>query len=188
MDSPKDFLYHITYFANLDSISEEGITPGNDPAIGTSQYDEHREGNIFLTEAPGVIFWHSKAEEWAYSTSDDWAEDGKVPVVLRVARDSEIGEDDEIIGTLEELVEEDEPGTRDAAADAWIFEGELGPEDIEVFYDGSWIPIEDWSDIDIDRSLEFVEDSEDSEPEYTGYYQMKDDHENPLYVDFHNRF
>jgi hypothetical protein len=178
MEDPNDFYYHVTYFANLDSIAEEGITPGNAPAIGTSQYDEHRKGNIFLTTAPGVIFWQSKSEEWAYSTSDDWYEEGLIPVVLRIPASEELNEE----------LEEDEPGTRDAAADAWVLKGSIDPEDIEVYYDGEWLPIEDWDEIDIDSTVDFVEDSEEDDPEYEGYYEMKSDDENPLYVDFHNRF
>jgi len=174
-EDPNDFIYHVTYFRNLEGIAEEGITPGNAPAIGTSIYDEHRKGKIFLTEAGGVIFWYGKSEEWAGEIGgDDWAEEGLVPVVLRVLLDEE----------LEEELEEDEPGTRDAAYDAWTLEGEI-VDDIEVYSDGEWIPVEDWEEISVDDALEFVEDESEDDPDYLGYYELKSDDENPLYPDFH---
>lgn len=167
MDNPDNFYYHVTYFKNLDAIAEEGIAPDQTPAIG-SGYGAHKEGKVFLTVYQGVSFWHSRAEEWAYDTEDDdWFEDGYIPVILRVPASDELNDE----------LEEDELGSQDSNRDAWMLEGSIEPDGIEVFYDGAWMPIEDWNAIDIDTAVQFHEED-------GGYHIMLEDDDNPLYVDF----
>ena len=46
MEDPEDFVYHVTYFRNLDSIAEEGITPGNEPAIGMGSIRASKQNSV----------------------------------------------------------------------------------------------------------------------------------------------
>ena len=135
------YLYHVTYFSRLDGIARRGLRPGHGRSIGAAIYDTHRKGAIFLTEKSGVGFWAERAEQWAVDQSDDPLGDGLVPVVLRVPDIDEC--------------EEDEPGTRDARADAWRCTASIAADDIQVWTGRRWAPVEDyWDDVEPGSALD----------------------------------
>lgn len=133
-----DPLYHVTYFANLDGIAEQGLVAGAGHSIGGDGLAAHKAGRLFLTETEGIGFWMGRAEEWAEHNSDNPVEDWLVPVVLRVKAPA----DDDL--------EDDEIGTRDAGGrSAYHTEAAIDPDHVQVFDGEHWIPIYDFEDIDI---------------------------------------
>jgi len=87
------WLYHVTFARNLEGIAERGLIPYSGGGI-TGGGDPDK---VFASEAEHVSYWLSKAEQWAYDRSDNLAEDGWVPVVIRFPRtDVEAIENDEI--------------------------------------------------------------------------------------------
>ena len=149
-----DYLYHVTYFAYLSDIASRGIVPNMGSSMGGAGLESHKKGRVFATAHDGVSFWYGRSEEWAFDGYDDWAEIGLVPVVLRFP--DEHGD----------IAEEDEPGSGDSGADAWMIPGEIVDE-IEFYLDGKWHPIEHFEIINIAAALDDG--------------SMKSDYENPLF-------
>jgi len=89
------FLYHVTYLANLDKIATSGLLPNANNGIGGPALKSYKAGKVFLTDAGGVDFWLNRAEMFAYNDSDNIAEDGLVPVVLRVVEPKYLTKDEE---------------------------------------------------------------------------------------------
>jgi len=152
------YLYHITYASRLPGIEDDGLLADQPRSIGSGAYDSHRGGRVFATEQDGVFFWYARAEEWAEHNSDDLLEDELVPVVLRFSD-----------GFAES---EDEEGTRDARAQAWIV-SEIPPEEIEVWDGEGWSTLD--AELDIESALVDLNDDE-SDPWWT----FSHSHENPL--------
>lgn len=150
----EDYLYHVTYYNRLASISTRGLRPNQARSIGGEAYDFHRKKRVFLTTGEGVFFWHSRAEAFAEHNSDNILEDGMVPVVLRVLR-STIEEDNDL--------ELDEIGTTDASgSESWMLVNNIIlPEDLEVWKSSRWIPIDEWDSIDPEDALDIERDEDD---------------------------
>lgn len=155
-EEESEYLYHVTTYRRLETIADTGLLRGRARAIGAPSHDHHAAKGIFLTEAGGVFFWHSRAEDHANHGSDDVLEDEVVPVVLRVHPDS----------IPDEEYEQDAEGTRDALSDAWIVQGPIDAEDIDVFDGKDWIPIEAWESIDPMLGVVKVDVDDDGEPIY----------------------
>ena len=151
-----DYLYHVTTYRRLETIAEDGLRRGHARAIGAPSYDANAARGIFLTDPEGVFFWHARAEDHAEHGSDDVLEDGSIPVVLRVDVDD----------LPDEELDEDEAGTKDACADAWISEGPVDPENIEVFDGEAWIQVTDWEELNPELGVEKVDEDDDGEPIY----------------------
>lgn len=156
MSKDTSYVYHVTTYRRLEAIAERGLLRGRARAIGAPSLDSHAAQGIFLTDPEGVFFWHGRAELHAEAGSDDVLEDGVVPVVLRV--DVEDVPDDELAP--------DEEGTRDASADAWIAQGPIESDDIEVFNGKKWVEIADWESVDPILGVEKYDDDDDGEPIY----------------------
>lgn len=137
-DDGTSHFYHVTYYNRLPGISARGLITGGAPSIGGSGLDSHRRDAVFLTTFEGLSFWVDRAEQWAYHSSDDLLEDGFVVVVLRVL------DTDELI----EECEEDTIGTEDAGEYALKCLTNIDPEDIEMFWDGEWMSVDDYESID----------------------------------------
>jgi 5-methylcytosine-specific restriction endonuclease McrA len=161
-------LYHVTYFNRLENISHKGLVPGSGRSIGGAAYDVHAAQGIFLTEGDGISFWYGKAEDFAEHNSDNILEDGLVPVVLKIDYEG-----------LKSDLQSDEPGTDDSRSEAYIHTGPIEPEYLEVWDGSSWIPVEDYWDIDIEQALD-KEEMEDEDGNEEEYYLFKYSNENPL--------
>ena len=162
-----DVLYHVTYSGRLESIADRGLRSGQARSIGSAGYDGHAKRGIFLTDADGVFFWHSKAEEFADYHSENVLEDELVPVVLRVDLDGVEGE-----------LEDDELGSKDAGyRDAYIAKGSIAPEFLEVFDGREWLPIEEWDQVNPSLAVVVeieVEEDDDGEEEQWTSVRFKD--------------
>jgi hypothetical protein len=138
------YLFHVTTADRLDGIAEEGLCPGRGSAIGGVP-DSHKQGRVFLSEFEGTSYWASRAEDWVTSEHDEYAELGMALVVTRVPRAS----------LDPALLKDDELGTTDSRKPAYAYEGDIAPEDVEVWDGASWMPA---ADARIDASLGFTED------------------------------
>jgi hypothetical protein len=140
-------LYHVTFFRNLEGIAEDGLLPAGGGRQGLGNYGwAHKARGVFVSEAGGLIFWLSKAEDWANHRSDRVLDEGYVPVVLRVPRPR---------GDLEE----DELGAGDAREGAWILGG-VPPEDVEVWDGRAWLPVGEWERVDPALGVTVEDDDE----------------------------
>jgi len=135
--------YHVTYYKDLGSIEDSGLSPGGGGAMGRGGYSGHSRGRLFMTEEAGLPFWYGRMEEHANDLSDDPLEDGYVPVVLRFPEPEE--------------TEVDEPGTQDARAESFYSEEGVDPDDIEIWDGSSWIPLSGWEGVDPSQAFEVDE-------------------------------
>lgn len=138
-----DDLYHITFYRNLRYIAEEGLKPDQARTIGTSIYDEHRRGRIFLCGRKDVSFWYERAEAFAIDRSDDFISDGIVPVVLRVA-DS----------WVEEVSQDTVAATESKRSDSWFYEGSIDASDLEVWTGAAWTYVDNYEAIDLVKAVD----------------------------------
>jgi len=162
-DSP-EFLYHVTYFSRLERIATQGLLAGQGRSIGAPSYDSHAAKGLFLTEPEGIRFWFGKSENFAEHRSDNPYEDGLVPVVLRI----------DAASLSDDKMSEDDLGTRDAFNQAYIYKDGIAPDYLEIWDGSSWIPVEDYWDVDTLQAFT-VEQDEDSGDDL---YWFKND--NPL--------
>jgi hypothetical protein len=131
------YAYHVTFYRSLDAIEQEGLVPQASGAVGRGGgYAAHSQDRTFLSDCEGVDFWYNRSEDHAFSMADDPIEDGYTPIVLRV----EVSEDD---------LFDDELGAEDSRHEAWFTTEDIEPEDIEVWDGNSWLPIDEWSTIEV---------------------------------------
>jgi hypothetical protein len=156
-----DYLYHITFFRNLHSISQNGLSPGAGQLLGHGGNTGRSQGNIFMTDFSGIFHWYSKIEAMAEYHSDNLLEDEIVPVVLRTPKQDE--------DTADETAEQ--AGLYEEFKRSNIIE----PEELEVFDGTQWIPIEDYDSIDISIALtkEEADEEESEEESYEEYGDKK---------------
>ena len=151
-------LFHVTYYGRLESIAEDGLVRGAPKSIGAPAYDYHRAKGVFLTDVEGIFHWYHKAEDFAEHESENYIEDGAVPVVLRVADPGDLVEDD--VANSETLFEN------------YISPGGVVSEDIEVWTGREWVAVDRWEDVDPEQSVKWVDDVEEDDEEYSGYWQF----------------
>lgn len=133
-----EYFFHVTYYNRLPSISSQGIVP-NAPASSSGNY-EHKQGKVFFTEASGISFWYGRAQEWAENRSDETLDVGFVPIVLRFFVYDEF--------------EEDEVGSSDANARAFMHDKQVEAEEIEIWNGVNWIPVYNYDQIDPGKAIE----------------------------------
>lgn len=125
-----DYLYHVTFISSLPGIQSSGLQAGS----GQTFQKGYQAGKLFVTEKDGVFFWNSKYEDWANHKSDDPLVDGLIPVTLRFR----------VTPDIEESLDIDEEGTRDAMYDAlYIEDGSIPSSDLELFNGTSWVPVDE---------------------------------------------
>ena len=162
-----DPLYHVTYFNRLDGISGAGLRPGMARSIGAGGYDAHAKKGVFLTEDDGVNFWFNRAEQFADHNSDNPLEAGLVPVVLKI----------DPAAFLEDDLIDDELGSKDAMSGAYIISDGIDADFIDVWDGSSWIPVDNYENIDIEQSFD-KEEIEDEDGGDDAYFMFK--YDNPL--------
>ncbi len=121
-------LYHVTFAGSLEAIQRQGLLPGSGGKFGGG-YAGHSEGKLFLTEPGGVFFWHHRIA--ATVTPMERAEE--TPVVLRFVPTAD----------EEEAMQEDEIGTKDAMAEAYMFKGSVPPERLKMWDGSEWVSLND---------------------------------------------
>lgn len=109
LDSPDDYLYHVTTAPAARSIAAEGLMPGASQAFGSS-YAGHSRGRVFLTDRNGVSFWRDRIEQNLELAQRN---PPKV-VVMKIPRSA-----------VPEGLQVDKAGTADARAPAWYFTGKI---------------------------------------------------------------
>jgi hypothetical protein len=161
-DELEEYLYHVTYLKDLDSIQESGLRPGRGQTF-SGGYAGHASGRVFYTSADGVKFWAQRYGEMADSNTDN-PEEGWVPVVLRIDVDF-LGE-----------VYPDEPGSKDASAPAFFSEVTLSSEYFDVWNGSKWVELPD-ADIEamMEAMLEASEYEQDDEDDEEGWYIVDSD-------------
>jgi len=156
-----DVVYHVTYYRNLDGISEEGLLGDVGGGVGQGAgYSEHSKQGVFTTTWDGLLFWYSRSEDWGQNELVGDEQEfftGTFPVVLAVRTN------------VFEGLKRDEIGTRDAFADAWIVD-DVDPEEVFVWNGERWVPLEDWDTIDPEKAFDREETGEIIENEFSEHY------------------
>ncbi len=153
-----EYLYHVSYYRNLDSIASSGLMPAGNNTLSPG-YASHAKGRVFMTESDGVSFWFHRCEQFAEANSDDIYDEGWVPIVLRIPYEGELNDDD--------------LGTQDARANAYYVNEAVEPDEIEAWNGSSWISIGDAGSIDTLQAFDVqteTDDEEDGGEERTLYY------------------
>lgn len=119
---PPQVLFHCTYAKNLDAIAKHGLRPGLSPNLMRASPGNHR--GVYLCDEDGVRFWFRKLVDHAEDRSETPAEDGLVPVVLRVETTCK--------------VVDDERGTRDSGAVAVVCPRPIVPGALKVWNGSAW--------------------------------------------------
>lgn len=145
--SPPKYLYHLTFYKNIDSILENGLNHGFSSAVGRGGYAGYSAGKTFLTDLSGVKFWYSKMEENAQDLSDNIIEDQMIPVVLRID-----------VEGLE--MQTDEIGSKDSSAQSFTTTLPIEPEYIDIWDGSSWVSLED--EIDLHQAITIEEDNDET--------------------------
>jgi hypothetical protein len=116
--------YHVTYLRSIESILNEGLTPGSKGGIGIGAYSSWSNGKLFFSTCQSDLsFWLSRYEDHAADRSDDFVEDLMIPVVLRFEIDN---------------YEIDTMGQNEGRQCSFYTIQKIPPEDLEVFYNGTW--------------------------------------------------
>ncbi len=80
------YVYHTTYYRNLDSISDNGLDyEENGGANFTKPWlqTHSAQGNFFVTDTQNIKWWIHVLEYQASDKSDNIDEDGLIPFILR---------------------------------------------------------------------------------------------------------
>lgn len=115
IDTPDEFLYHVTSAPNAQRILQSGLRPRTTPRglVSGSVYDQYGQGKAFLTERAGVPFWQERIEAHLFDRFDDPPD----IATLRLPR-----------SIIEQLLQPDALGTRDARAPAYFVTRPIGPQ------------------------------------------------------------
>jgi hypothetical protein len=120
------YLYHVTYMNRINAIAEEGLALNSSPSIGGMAYEGHKQGRIFLTDADGVSFWLTRAEQFAYDQADNPVEEGYVPIVLRTKNTARLH------------AEADEIGSSDSGSHAFYVSKTIPASQLEYWGSTQW--------------------------------------------------
>lgn len=145
----QDYLYHVSYYAYIDSIMDDGLVRDRNRTFSHGSYGSHSKGKIFLTEWRGVGFWFDKYENMAQHNSDNPAEDGLIPICLRIDMQEFGGQ-----------VETDEVGTSDAYYKAFYTLEDISPDVMEIWDGEKWAQMHQ---VDNDDLLNLIMDASDIE-------------------------
>ena len=152
-------VYHITLASRLKGIAAQGLVAGKERNIGSRAYDKHCEGKLFFTSKDGISFWIGRAEDFANHKYDYPKEKNAVPVVIKTS--------------LSDL-EPDEIGRSDAGgAAAFMYKGKVPASNLSIFYDGKWLPAEQWGTIDFSTAFKKIGDDDCD-------WVFKEDREDPF--------
>jgi len=123
-EMPEVMAYHVTYMRSIDSIKQNGLTPGNGGGVGAGAYSSWSRGKLFFsTCADDVSFWVSKYKDHAFDRSDDFAANLMIPLVLRFE-----------VSTYQQ----DSVAASEGRQCSYFTNEKIPPEDLEVFYNGQW--------------------------------------------------
>lgn len=175
-----DYLYHVTFFKNIENISINGLIGGSGQLLGHGGNTGRSFGKIFLTDYNGVSHWYSKIEDMAEYHSDNILEDEAVPVVLRTLKFDEDEEDSSAEGFGYSNQSE------------FVRTEVISPEELEIWDGNQWLPIDEYESVDIEKALikeqipeeelrsEEDEDFINEEAPSNFYYYFKYTDQNPL--------
>lgn len=141
---PVPWVYHVTFYANLESIADKGLQAR---ARSTwAQYAAHSKGKIFFTAADGVSRWAHKVH---YSGAGEEGFGGLVTVLrLRADKMTDAGRD--------------AIGTKDAMADAYTVTAGVPAALLDVWNGRKWVRLED---ADLDAMADFARSRAEKDPE-----------------------
>jgi len=133
-------VYHVTYYRNLDSISDDGLNYGefggaNFPQAWLSAHSS--KGNFFVANIRDVGHWVHTLEYHAYDKSDNIEKDGLIPIILSFRLNSNKHISDELGDT-----QSDRRTTR-----------EIPAQGIYVWDSIKWLSINYWQQINLENFL-----------------------------------
>jgi hypothetical protein len=120
-----DYLYHVTYVRNLQSIAEFGLNPRCRVQGLGGRLRDRCKGRIFFSEFAAVGYWSNTLHGWAFGESKSPLKDGLTPVVLRVPNSKLRTEPDDL-------------GGRDSRGSAWFVTHPIPPFSLQVWTGDKW--------------------------------------------------
>jgi hypothetical protein len=135
------FVYHVTYYRNLDSISDDSLNYGDYGGVNFPQtwLSAHStKGNFFVTNIQDVGHWVHTLEYHAYDKSDNVEEDGLIPIILSFR-----------LNPNKHLPDEHGDTQSDRLTDR-----EIPAQGIYVWDGDKWLPISYWQQINIEKFLD----------------------------------
>jgi hypothetical protein len=136
LENRQPFVYHVTFYKNLDLISDEGLDYKEYGGANFSQgvYPIHSmSGNFFTTDINRIGFWIHSLEYSGLDQSDNIEEDGLVPIILRFRLNPKKYQPD---------IHGGDPS--DHFTDRLI-----PPQGLQVWNGKQWIPINYWNNINL---------------------------------------
>jgi hypothetical protein len=127
-----EYLYHVTFAANLPGITRHGLLPGSAGRSNFTGYASWSRDRIFFTVSEGADCWWEKLERTAFDRNEpeDIVGELQIPVLLRVLRK-----------TVERLgIEKDPHGFRDCGYQDSFFTKKSVPASLLRVWDGKqWV-------------------------------------------------
>lgn len=147
--------YHVTYYHNLESISENGL---NYKEFGGRNFEKpflirhSQTGNFFTLSLYGAREWISTLEEMANDRSDNPIEEGYIPVILKFKLNRNKQIPDRYGG------ENDRKTTSEINQNGlWVWSGR------------AWLPISEWDRVDVSAFMNGEQVRDAYAPPPTGY-------------------
>jgi len=138
--SNKDWVYHVTFARNLESIKEHGLNPDYQTGLSALAYIGHSKGKTFFTEFKSIRHWYFEAEQGAENQSDNILESGFVPVVLTFPKPENVFEDEAMVDEIHSA----------------YYTTDMVPSEQILVWDGDiWVNLENVDNINLVQAIEF---------------------------------
>lgn len=150
------WVYHVTYYCNLDLISDEGLDykeygGSNFPSDVLQQHSS--QGNFFCTDPSHIDWWVHVLEYQAkdkWDTDVAWDEQGLVPIVLRFR-----------LNPKKHI-----PDPKRETPSDHLTEKIIPPQGLQVWDGKKWWPIAYWSNVNPNVFLDRDENGVDIKQHY----------------------
>jgi len=154
-------VYHVTYYKNLDLISDEGLDfteYGGANFLKPFLQRNSQLGNFFTTNINQIGNWVETLEYQANDISDNIYEDGLIPIVLKfkINRNTH------------------QPDQHSEYPDSYYTQTIIQPQGIQCWTGVNWIPISSWIRINTGNFIDYVDGYPGEE-----YYQLRADYPLP---------
>lgn len=153
-------VYHITYYRNLDLISDSGLD--YEEHGGANFFKPHlqnnsRLGNFFTNDINQIHNWIDTLDYQANHQSDNIFEDGLIPIILKFNINRNTHNKDQ----------------HSEYPNSYYTKKLIQPQGIQCWNGKNWIPILQWHQINLNDFVDFIDDFGEQ------YYELRQDYPLP---------